>query len=174
MLQANQGFAQFLRKLAMRGKVDFVLLQDELVHKSLQKIVDIVAAKVCVAVGGKDLIDVAVAGGDELQDGNIESAAAEIVDGHAATLFFVQAVGERGGGWLINEAQNFATGDFAGVFGSLALRVVEISGHGDDRAVDGFTEERFRPVFQFAQNEGGDFRRGEDFVAQHHTNHVFA
>src|SRR6266850_949270 len=173
MLQADQGFAQFLRELAMGRKINFILLQDEFVDKSLQKIVDIVAAEVRVAVGGEHLIDIAVTGGDELQNGNIKRAAAEIVDGNTAALFFMQAVGERRGSRLINEPENFEAGDFAGVFCGLALRVVEIGRHGDDRAVDGFTEESFGPVFQFAQNECRNFRRSEDFVAQHHANYVF-
>src|SRR6267142_2917834 len=173
MLQADQGFAEFLREFAMGRKIDFILLQDKLVDKSLQKIVDIVATEVRVAVGGEHLIDVAVVGGDELQDGNIKRAAAEIVDGNFAALLFVQAVGQRRGSRLVDETENFQTGDFASVFGGLALRVVEIRRHGDDGAIDGFAEERFRPVFQFAQNECRNFRRSEDFVAQHHANYVF-
>ena len=35
----------------------------------------------------------------------------------------------------------------AGVFGGLALRVVEVSGDGDHGAVDGFAEDRLRPSF---------------------------
>src|SRR6267378_3026257 len=171
MLQADQGFAEFLRELAMGRKVDFMLLQDKFVYKSLQKIVDIVAAEVRVAVGRKYLIDVAVARGNEFQDGNIKRAAAEIVDGHATTLFFMQAVGERRGGRLIDEPENLEAGDFAGIFCGLALRVVEIGRHGDDRTIHGFTEERFRPVSQFAQNECRNFRWSEDLVAQYHANY---
>src|SRR6266436_4501438 len=174
MLQADQGFAEFLREFAMGRKIDFILLQDKLVYKSLQKIVDIVAAEVRVAVGGEHLIDIALARGDEFQDGNIKRAAAEIVDGHAATLFFMQAVGERRGSRLVDETENFQTGDFAGVFGGLALRVVKIRRYGDDRAIDGFPEERFRPVFQFAQYECGDFRWSENLFAENDANDVFA
>ncbi len=52
----------------------------------------------------------------------------------------MQTVGERRGGRLIDEAKNFEPGDFAGVLGGLALRSVEISGHGDDRTVNGFAK----------------------------------
>ena len=58
MLQADQGFAQFLREFAVRGKVDFMLLQDEFVDKGLQKIVNVIAAKMGIAVGA--MIDIAV------------------------------------------------------------------------------------------------------------------
>src|SRR5882672_2989790 len=174
MLQADQGFAQFLRELAMGRKIDFILLQDEFVDKSLQKIVDIVAAEVRVAVGGEHLIDIAVTGGDELQDGNIKRAAAEIVDGNTAALFFMQAVGERRGSRLIDEAHDFEPGDFAGVFCGLALRIVEIRRHGDNRTIHGFTEVRFRPVFQFPQNECRNFRRSENLFAENDADDVFA
>ena len=113
----------------------------------LQKIVDVVATQVRVAVGGKNLVNVAVGCGNELEDGNVERAAAEIIDGDSAALFFVQTVGQSGGGGLVDEAQDFEASDFAGVFGGLALGVVEIRGHGDDGAVDGFAEKIFRPAF---------------------------
>ena len=70
--------------------------------------------------------------------------------------------------------KNFESGDFAGVFGGLALGVVEIGGDGDDGAVDGFAKESFRPALQFAQNECGYFGRSEYFVAEDYTNDVFA
>src|SRR5260370_1816673 len=60
-----------------------------------------------VAIGGKNLKDIAVGGGNELENGNVEGTAAEIVDGNFAALFFVKAVGERGGGGLVDEPQNF-------------------------------------------------------------------
>jgi len=34
-------------------------------------------------------------------------------------------------------------------------------------AIDRFAEMGFGPVFQLAQNESGDFRRSENFVAEH-------
>ncbi len=74
-------------------------------NESLEQIVDVVAAEVGVAVGGEDLIDVAFAGGDKFQHGDVEGAAAEIVDGDVAALLFVQAVSEGRGGGFIDEAQ---------------------------------------------------------------------
>src|ERR1700674_231286 len=127
-----------------------------------------------VAVGGEDLVDIAFAGRDELEYGNIKRAAAKIVDGHAAALLFVQAVGERSGSRFVDEPQNFQAGDFAGVLRSLALRVVEISRHGDNGTIDCLAEKSFRPVFQLAENERRNFRWCEEFFAQHDANDVFA
>src|SRR5882762_10176746 len=120
MLHVNQRFAKLLREFAVGREINFIMLENQFVDKNLQKIVDIVAAEMRVAVGRENLIDVAVAGGNELENGNIECAAAEIVDGNFAALLFVQAVGERGGGGLVDEAKNFEAGDLAGVLGGLA------------------------------------------------------
>src|SRR6201996_7839763 len=91
-----------------------------------EEVVDVVAAEVRVAVGGDDLEDAFV----ELEDGDIEGAAAEVVDRDEAVFLFVQAVGKGGGGGLVDEAEDFEAGDAAGVLGSLALGVVEVGGDG--------------------------------------------
>jgi hypothetical protein len=91
-----------------------------------------------------------------------------------ATLLFVKAVGESGGCRLVDEAQDFETGDFAGVFCRLALRIVEISGNGDNSAIDGLAEMSFGPVFQFAEDERRNFGRRECLVAEFDANDVLA
>jgi hypothetical protein len=53
MLECDQGFAQLLGNFAMRRKVDFVFLQNFFVDERLQKIVNVVAAEMRVAVGGE-------------------------------------------------------------------------------------------------------------------------
>ena len=63
--------------------------------------VDVVAAEPRVAVGREHLEDARV----QLEDGNVERAAAEIVDRDLRALAEpVQAVGERGGGRLVDDA----------------------------------------------------------------------
>jgi hypothetical protein len=42
---------------------------------------------------------------------------------------------------------NLKSGDGAGVFGGFTLVVIEISGDGDDRAVDGLSQILFSDVF---------------------------
>src|SRR6266404_1130730 len=174
MLHLNQGFAKLLGQFAVRREINFIVLENQLVDKSLEKIVDVIAAKVRVTVGGKNLENVAFGGGDELEDGNVEGAAAEIVDGDFAALLFVQAVGEGRGSWFVDEAENFEAGNFTGVLGSLALSIIEIRGNGDDSAVDGLAEMGFGPVFQFAENECGNFRRSENLVTEFDADDVLA
>src|SRR5208282_2523220 len=174
MLNGDEGLAQFLCKFAMRREVDFVGLKNLLVNERLQQVVDIIPAEVRIAVGREDLVDVAFSRGDEFQNRNIESAATEIVNGDASTLFLVQAVPESSGSWLIHEAQDFEASDFASVFGGLPLRVVKIRWDSDDGSVDGLAEKGFGPTFQFAQDERGNFRRSENFIAKHNADNIFA
>src|SRR5712672_2832558 len=89
-----------------------------------------------IAVGGEDLVDVAFAGGDEFQNGNIEGAPTEIVYGDVAALLFVEAVGQGRGGRFVDQAQDFETGDLSGVFGGLALRVIEVGRDRDHGPID--------------------------------------
>ena len=93
MLQIDERFAKLLRQFAVRRKVKLVVLENSFVDESLEQVVDVVAAEVRIAVGGKDLEDIAVGGGNELEDGDVESPAAKIVDGDFAALLFMQAVG---------------------------------------------------------------------------------
>src|SRR2546421_729644 len=77
MLHVDQRFAKLLGEFAMRRKINFIVLENQFVDKGLQKIVNVIATKMSVAVGGENLINVAVASGNELENGDIESAAAE-------------------------------------------------------------------------------------------------
>ena len=90
--------------------------------------------------------------------GNVEGAAAEVVDRDGALLRLVEAVGERGRGRLVDDAQHFEAGDLAGVLGRLALGVVEVSGNGDDRLLDLLAEMGLRRLLHLLQDEGGDLR----------------
>ena len=91
---------------------------------AMQQVVDVVAAQMRVAAGGDDFEDAFV----QLEDRDVERAAAEVVDGDDAVLaWLVQAVGEGGGCGLVDQAQDFEAGDAAGILGRLPLRVVEVS-----------------------------------------------
>src|SRR5437667_9626493 len=148
MLHVDQRFAKLLREFAVGREIDFIVLENLLVDKGLQKIVNIIAAEMGVAVGGENLIDVAVAGGNELENGDVEGAAAEIVDRDFSALLLVKPVGECGWSGLVDEAENFKAGALASVLGGLALGVVDIGGDGDDGEVIGLAEVGFWPLHQ--------------------------
>ncbi len=101
-----------------------------------QQIVDVVAAQVRVAVGRQHFEDPFM----QAQDGNVERAAAQIVDRDDAFLALVETVGQRRRGRLIHQAQDFETRDASGVLGGLPLGIVEIRGNGDDGLRDGLAQ----------------------------------
>ena len=127
-----------------------------------QAVIDVVAAEMRVAVGCEDFEDAVV----QLEDRDVESAAAEIVDGDDAFLALVETVGERGGCWLVDQAQNFETGDAAGIARGLPLRVVEVGGNGDDGLRYRSAQRGFGVLLQLPQDERGDLRRRESLLAQ--------
>jgi len=67
-------------------------------------LVDVVASEVGVAVGRLHLDDALA----HLENRDVEGAAAEVVDGDRLVLLLVEAVGERRGGRLVDEALDFS------------------------------------------------------------------
>ena len=84
----------------------------------------------------------------------------------------VEAVGDRGGGRFVDQPQQFETGEARGVLGGLALCVVEVGRHGDDRAVDVVVEGVLGALAQGGEYLGADLDRG--FHASHrlHADHA--
>ena len=106
----------------------------------MMRLVEIFAAEERIAVGRFDF-EHAVA---DFQNGNVEGAAAQIVNRHGAGFLLFHAIGQRGRRRFVDDAQDFKPGDFAGVLGRLTLAVVEIGGNGDDRLRDFFAQIGFR------------------------------
>ena len=77
------------------------------ISQSMIEVVDVVAAEVRVAVGRDDLHDVVA----DLEDRDVERAAAEVVDGDDLVLLLVEAVGERRRGRLVDDALDLEAGD---------------------------------------------------------------
>ena len=69
------------------------------------------------------------------QDGNVESAAAEVKDEDVALRadLLVEAVRDGSGGRLVDDAQNVETRDSSSIFCRLTLRVVEVRWNRDHR-----------------------------------------
>ena len=116
--------------------------------------VEILAAEEGVAVRRLHL-EHAVA---DLEDRDVESAAAEVIDRDGAGFALVEPVGERRRGRLVDDAQHLEPGDLAGVLGGLTLGVVEIGRDGDHRLRDRLAEMRLRRLLHLRQDEGGDLR----------------
>ena len=150
------GFLQSLHGDLVVGQVDALCLLElgnQVVHDALVKVV---AAEVGVAVGGQNFDD-AVA---DVQDGDIERAAAEVIDHDLLLGFLVDAVGQRGCGRLVDDTLDVETGDLAGVLGGLTLGVVEVGRDGDDGFGDGAAQISLGVCLQLLQDHRGDLLRG--------------
>ena len=124
-------------------------------HELGQALVEVVAPEVRVAARRQHLEHP----GTEAQDGDVEGAAAQVVDRDHAFVLLVEAVGERGRGGLVHQTQHLEAGEPPGIARRLALAVVEVGRHGDDRLADRLAERRLGPALELAQDVGRDLRR---------------
>ena len=128
-----------------------------------QQLVDIIPSEMGVAIGRKDLEDPVL----DAQDGHVECAPAEVVDGDYTQAPLVEPVGQRCGGRLVDDPQHFQSGQAGGVAGRGALGVVEVRGHRNDgaefleREIPIVGEERLGAISQSSQDECRDLRGRE-------------
>ncbi len=100
--------------------------------------VEIIAAKRGVA-GGREHFEYAPR---QLEQRQVEGAAAEVVHREGALGRIVEAVGDRRRSRLVEQAQHVQAGELRRVLGRLSLGVVEIGRNGDDRAGERAAEAR--------------------------------
>ncbi len=155
------GLLQPLQGHRVLAEVDALLFLELVGHVVDQHFVEVVAAEVRVAVGG-DHAEHAVG---HFEDRDVERAAAEVEHADRFLALLVEAVGQRGGGRLVDDAGDFQAGDLAGVFGGLALGVVEVGRHGDHGLVDLVTQIGLGRLLELAENLGRDLRRRIFLVA---------
>ncbi len=145
-----RGFAQTLQSLAVLAQVHAALafeLIGQVIHHAHVKVI---AAQEGIAAGRAHLED-AIA---HIQDRNIEGAAAQVVNGNHLVLLLIQPIGQRRSGWLIDDAQHFQAGNLTRIFCGVALGIVEIGRHGDDRLGNRLAQVGFGVGFELAQDHG--------------------
>src|ERR1700676_1672493 len=101
----------------------------------------------------------------QLENRDVERAAAQIVNRNDAVLLFVEAISERCCGRFVHQPQNVEPGDAAGIFRRLPLRVVEICRNGDDGLGYGRSEKAFGIALQLAQHQRRNLRRSISALA---------
>ena len=97
------GFLQPLHGHAIFADVDALILLEFRDQPIDNAIVDVIAAQVRVAGGGFDFDDAFA----YFQNGNIERAAAQVIDRDRLVLLFVQAIRQRRSRRLVDDAQHF-------------------------------------------------------------------
>ncbi len=162
LLRAGQLDLGLLGRLVEALEGHLVLRQvDRLVALELRdepvddRLVEVVAAEVVVTRGRLDLEDALA----DLEHRHVERAAAEVEDEDRLVGLLVEAVGQRRGRRLVDDALDLEAGDLAGVLGGLALVVVEVRGDGDDRRVDGLAEVGLGVRLELLQDHRADLRR---------------
>jgi len=86
------------------------------------------------------------------QDADIERATAKVEDQHRFVLELVHAVRQSCCGGLVDDAEYLQTSYPSRILGRLALRVVEVGGHGDHGLGDPLTEVLACVVDQLAEH----------------------
>ena len=118
-------------------------------------LVDIIPTQVGVARRGLDFKDAFT----HFENRHVERTATEVEDQHGLTGFFVQAVGQRRGGGLIDDAQHIQTRDLPGVPRGGALGVIEIGRYRDDGIGDFFPQVLGSVLHQLAQDHSRNLLR---------------
>ena len=153
------GFFGFLFQAAhcgrVTGEVDAVGFF-ELRHSVLDDaLVEVVAAEVGVAAGRQNGEGAVL----DLNDGDIEGSAAEIVDEDFLGGFVIQTVGDSGGSRLVDDAQDIQTGNASCVLRGLALAVVKVGRNRDDGFGDRFAQIALGIVTDLRQDHRADLLR---------------
>ncbi len=95
----------------------------------------------------------------ELEDRNVERAAAQVEDGERPLGLLVEAVRNRRRGRLVDEAQDLEPRQPTCVARRLSLPVVEVRGHRDDRAGQRAAQLALGAGLQHLQDFGRNFHR---------------
>ncbi len=117
--------------------------------------VQVVAAQGRVAAGRQHLEHALL----QPQHGEVEGAAAQIVDRVKSFGALVQTVGQRRRRRLVHQAQHFEAGNARGIAGRSACGIVEIGRDGDDGPFDRLLQRFFGALTQGLQNLGGNLDR---------------
>ena len=149
------GLLEPLQGHLVLAQVDPLLLLELVGDVVDQRLVPVVAAQVGVAVGREHLED-AVA---DVEDRDVERAAAQVEDGDLLVLLLLQPVGQRRGGRLVDDPRDLQAGDLAGVLGRLPLAVVEIGRHRDHGLADLVPQVALGRLLELAEDHRRDLGR---------------
>ena len=148
------GFLQTLKRKLVVLQVDAVVFLEFSCKIFDETHVEVFTAEERVAIGGLHL-EHAVA---DFQNRDIEGAAAKVINSNGLAILLVEAIGKGCRGGLVDDAQNFETGNPACILGGLALGIVEIGRNGNHGLLDLFTEVGFGRFLHLLQDHGRNLR----------------
>ena len=161
--------AQPAQRSRRRAHVLLVFSLEFLYKMRHEALVKILSSKVSVACGGPHFEKSVIEG----QYGHVKRSSTQVKDEHVAlgsrrssSVFRVEAIRDRRGGWLVDDAQHFQSRDHAGVLGGLALGIVKVRWHRDDCAPDllVLAHVRLRNLLHLYQHHGRYLFGLEDLV----------
>jgi len=131
--------AQALQGLAVLAQINALFLL-ELTGNPLDNcLIPVVAAQVGVPIGGAYL-DHAIS---HIQDANVKSAASQVKDEDGLILLLIKPIRQGSRGRFIDYPQHFQSGNSPGVFGCLALTVIEVCRNCNHRLGNRFAQISF-------------------------------
>ncbi len=154
-LRLFRGFLEPLERHAILGQIDAIRFRELVDDPVDDALVDVVAAKVGIAVRRLHLDDAF----PHFQNGDVERASAEIEDGDFLVPLLVEPISEGGSGGLVHEPHDLEARDLSRVLRRLALAVVEIGGDSDDRLVHLLAEVVLRGLLELLEDHGGELGR---------------
>ena len=165
-LRLLRGFLEPLHGQRIPADIDaaFLLeLRGQVVDDAL---VEVLAAEEGVAVGRQHLELVLAVDLGNLDDRNVEGAAAQVVYRHlAVAAALVEPIRQRRRRGLVDDSPDFQPGDSPGILGGLALGIVEVRRHGDDGFGHRLAQVVFRRLLHLRQHARGHLRRRHALVA---------
>ncbi len=134
-----RSFAQTLQRLTILAQVDTLILLEFVCGPVGDLLIPVIATEMGIAIRGFHF-DHAFA---HFKDGYVKRTTAKVKDEDGFIFLFIEAVCQSGGCRLVDDAQNFETGNAACIFGGLALAVIEIRRDSDDCLSNRLSQIRF-------------------------------
>ena len=133
----------------------------ELLHQEVDDAhVEVLATEEGVPVGGEHFELVLAFHLGDLDDGDIEGTATEVIDRDLLVAGrLVETIGQRRRGRLVDDPLHVQPGNAAGILGGLALGIVEVGRYGDDRLGHFLAEIVFGGLLHLLQHLGRDLGR---------------
>mmetsp|Transcript_65145 Transcript_65145/g.169278 ORF Transcript_65145/g.169278 Transcript_65145/m.169278 type:complete len:661 (-) Transcript_65145:54-2036(-) len=151
---------ELLDRTLVLGHVLAMLLLEDLHEVLHDPLIEVLSAKVGVAVRGHDLKDAIV----DREERHVEGAASEVVHQDVLLRLLVEAVRDGGRRWLVDDTQDIETGDHASILRGLPLLVVEVRRHGDHGMLDLLAQVILSGLFHLSQDHGRHLLRGHNLV----------